>query len=742
MKFNFYNSYRFRIIVSFLFVVTLTFLVFIGYNYFNAKTRDLQNITLKIHNLESNFTTNDKYFQSFLLYGYKAPEFYNNNREKNIDKFISNISQQKLSFKTIFEELKENKIALNKALEAQIFNDILILETSAKSLKKIRHSLGFKDFGCIGKMRQLAHKIEQMQLISNENILQLRRHEKDFLLRLDTAYINKFNRLADKLITTYKTSTITSNSLNQYKTLFNDVAELYFKVGKNNTQGLYGTIFTINNNIYSNTENLISKVQQEILIKNDNITKYIKISFLLIIILIIAIIVYLSVTLTRDLKKLQTSMYKFIKSGFKEYDIKNDAEKSNILEVNFLYKAYDLLKENLLKNIDGLKLTIEELERTTAYKSSFLANMSHEIRTPLNGIIGVLNLFDQKDLNEEQNKLLEIANYSSSHLLGLINLILDYSKISAGKMKLENVAIDIENDLNKLVKIFEFQANEKNIDLQYNYVKNEGSAAMVYGDTIRINQIIINLLNNAVKFTNEGWIKLKIVQKPLDSKRDIISFSVEDTGIGIDEEKSKKIFQAFEQVDLSTTRKFGGTGLGLAISNELAILMGGELKFKSKKNKGSRFYFSLILDRANNQTDKHTNGLIKKLPKLGKTTNVLIVDDNAMNQKVLSLMLKKFNMKIDFAFNGLEALDAVDNKEYDMIFMDIQMPMMDGLEATRVIKKSETYAQNPFPIIAVSASAYIDDRKKAINSGIDDFISKPIEIKKLNDLLIKYSLKI
>ena len=742
MKFNFYNSYRFRIILSFLFVVTLTFLVFIGYNYFNAKTRELQNITVEIHNLKTDFTSNNKHFQSFLLYGYKSPNFYHQNTEVNIDTYIQNIIQQQKDFLYIFAKLTKNNIPLNPQLPTDIQNHFKALENAAYQLKKTRRALGYKDYGTIGKMRQIAHQIEQSHYISNENILRLRRHEKDYLLRLDSLYISKFNRLSESLATSSLVNTTASDLLNLYKIHFNKVAELHFLIGKDNSQGLYGTISKINTHIYSNTKTLIDTVHEEIKSKNENINKYVKISFLLIVLLIIIIIVYLSVTLTRDLKKLQTSMYKFIKSGFKDYDIDKNSETSSILEVNFLYKAYDLLRENLLKNIDGLKLTIEELERTTAYKSSFLANMSHEIRTPLNGIIGVLNLFDQTQLNTQQNKLLEIANYSSSHLLGLINLILDYSKISAGKMKLEHITIDVESDLNKLVKIFAFQAEEKGIDLHYKYVKIEGASPLVYGDTIRINQIIINLLNNAVKFTNEGWIKLKVIQKPLDSKRDLLSFSVEDTGIGMDEEKSKKIFQAFEQVDLSTTRKYGGTGLGLTISNELALLMGGELKFKSEQGKGTRFYFSLILNRAENAVQSKSNGLIKKLPKLGKTSNVLIVDDNAMNQKVLSLMLKKFNMNIDFAYNGLEALDAVDTNEYDMIFMDIQMPVMDGLEATRIIKNSDKYALNPFPIIAVSASAYVDDRKKAINSGIDDFISKPIEIKKLNDLLIKYSLKV
>lgn len=741
MKFSFYNSYRFRIILSFLFIIAPTILIFIGYNYFNSKSQDLQKITTRIYNLESNFSSNERNLQSFLLHGYKSSSFYETKNEVNIDAFIDNTFKLKSEFQNILQALELNGIKTDSLFKKRSVTYFQKLDASSLKLKDLRYKLGFKDYGSIGEMRSIAHKLEDNRNIDNEYILQLRRHEKDFLLRSDSSYIDKLNALTSILIHREKTNLETSKKLSNYKNAFNKVAELYISIGNNNNTGVYGQISLLSKDIKNKINELEGIAENGIFKKNSDIDKYVKISFALIVLFIIGVIVYLSRLLTRDIKKLQSSIHTFIRSGFKEKeDLKT--EKSKILEINFLYKAYDLLKENLLKNIDGLKLTIEELERTTVYKSSFLANMSHEIRTPLNGIIGVLNLIDQSNLDKQQIKLLEIANYSSSHLLGLINLILDYSKITAGKMELELRPVSLEKDLSNLIKIFEFQANEKGIDLLYTFNKSSNASDLVVGDSIRINQIIINLLNNAIKFTNKGWIKLSIEQKKTDTYFDEFIIAVEDTGVGIKKSKIDKIFTAFEQEDISTTRKFGGTGLGLTISNDLAKLMGSELQYRPSDTEGACFYFSLKLKRTDAKLDKVNNnsGLLKNLHRLGETIKVLIVDDNTMNQKVLGLMLKKFKLEIDYANNGLEALEFTKRNDYSIVFMDVQMPLMDGLEATKKIKSSNRYLSNPYPIVAVSASAYTDDRKKAAEHGIDDFISKPIEIKKLNYLLIKYSL--
>ncbi len=746
MSVKFYKSYRFKIILSFLSIISITILLFIGYNYLSSRTKDLQKVSTLIYTLESDFSNNEKNFQSFLLYGYKKPSFYKTYKEENIDHFIYNISTLNKSLDSIFDELKNNGFPLEKSLVSNLKNNFHSLDSLGNLIKHASYTLGHRDFGKIGAMRNVAHHIEAYNLISKEQILQLRRNEKDFLLRSDSIYITKFNDLVSQLINKHRGNNNIETALVKYKSFFNEVNGMHFKIGNhngNNSDGLYGQIIKTNQQIINKLNFIEVITQKEIERKNTYISKFVKISFTAILIFMTFLIIYLSQILTRDLKRLQGSMHKFINSGFKEYDIADNKEASKILEVDFLYKAYGLLKENLLKNIDGLKLTIEELERTATYKSSFLANMSHEIRTPLNGIIGILNLLNQSNLNKEQIKLLEVANYSSNHLLGLINLILDYSKISAGKMELENTILDLNRDLNKLVKIFQFQATEKNIEFKYNFEKAKNTSEFVLGDSIRINQIIINLLNNAIKFTPKGWIKLDVKQEPINAVYDVFHFSVSDTGIGMDNEKSEKIFQAFEQVDISTTRKFGGTGLGLTISNELAHLMGSELKFSTEKNKGSQFYFSLKLKRicSKSQLLKGKTNLLSNPPRFGEPINVLVVDDNIMNQKVLGLMLKKFNLNLDYANTGIEAVDLFKQNRYSLIFMDIQMPIMDGLEATKVIKKTEKFQKTPIPVIAVSASAYTDDKKKANNAGIDDFISKPIDIKSLHNLLIKYSLK-
>ena len=744
MKFIFYKTFRFRLISAFLSVFSVAILLFFGYKYFNNQKLDHENLSSQIANLKSQIINTTSSFQSFLLYGYKSKLFYDTKKEANIDGYINQIRIQKQQLEPLLVDLRmmsENEQFIG--LIDELKHDFILLQSSANTIKRKQLELGYRDYGTIGSMREIAHIIEDSNLINNEEILSLRRFEKDFLLRTDSSYLSDFNRYCDILILKYYKNKKVEDALLKYKYLFNKVVELYYEIGKTSNIGLYDKIVRLNVTILDKFNTIQDLSNIEITKKNSDINKYVIISIVAMFGILAILMFYFSIRLATDLERLKFSINRFIKSGFKDNKNTTLNDKSNILEVDFLFKAYNHLKENLLQNIDGLNMTIEELERTASYKSSFLANMSHEIRTPLNGVISAVNLLNQTELNKDQKELLEIADFSSSHLLGLINLILDYSKISAGKMTLENRAIDLQDDLSKLIKIFKFQATEKGIDLFYDFKKSGEASRFVYGDTVRIHQVIINLLNNAIKFTQKGWVRFTIEQKEIDGEFDKLKFSIEDTGVGIKDDKVNKIFQAFEQEDLSTTRKYGGTGLGLTISNDLVRLMNGELRFKPSAEKGSCFYFTLKLKRANKLTrDANGIGLLNKLPRLDKTINALVVDDNIMNQKVLGMMLKKFNIHIDYANNGLEAIDQYKIYDYDMIFMDIQMPLLDGLNATERIKKTSKFMNNPIPIIAVSASTYSDDKKAAQNVGISDFISKPIEVKKLHDLLIKYSLKL
>lgn len=735
MNLIFLKSYRLRIIFSFLSIIFITLLLIFSYNYIDNKTKDLQALVMQINDIKSDFSQNNQNLQSFILFGYKKPEFYNKNIENNIDAFIENTKIQ-------LQEVKQFKSSLeSKSIHQDISTleyQLEILAKLALDLKVIRYNLGFRDYGLIGEMRNIAHDTETKAYIKREELLQLRRHEKDFMLRADIVYVNSFNALINTIIDSYDLNNSQEDELLSYQIVFNKVVDLYIKSGNGPDSGAYGLIVSLQKKIYNNINIVEENTASEIIIKNKNIKSFSQSAAVFGVIIISFLIYYLSNILTRDLKLLQLTMHKFIASKFRDDSKEKLVANSNILEVKRLYKSYNLLKSNLLSNIDGLKLTIEELEKTTKYKSSFLANMSHEIRTPLNGITGMLAMLKQTDLNDKQKNYLEIAEYSSSHLLDLINLILDYSKINAGKMELEEIPMNIASDFNKLTKIFHFQAIDKNIDLVYNFNK-ESEDNFVIGDPVRLHQVIINLLNNAIKFTSYGTVTLNINQKRINDTFDEIEFMVKDTGIGMDQDQARQAFEAFEQVDLSTTRKFGGTGLGLTISYELVKLMGSELKIKSKKNICTTFYFTIRLKSAK-------KGNLKPLFKQNKIDitannflNVLVVEDNLMNQKILEIMLQKRCASINFAKNGVEGLDLYNKNDYDLIFMDLQMPIMDGYEATKMIKSTRKYINNMIPIIAVSASAYTDDKRNALEAGIDDFLSKPVELDKLNKLLIKYS---
>lgn len=742
MKSNFYKSYRFKIVLSFLSIILFVVSLFIGYNYFDKKREQLSKVTNEIATLRSESYSNLKNIQSFLLHGYKNPYFYNSNEEENIDTFISNIQEYKKKLNEIENEISAQKITATNEITIRLNAQFSELDYLSSQIRQKRRELGFHDFGLIGEMRNAARQLEDSKNILTDKILQLRRNEKDFLLRSDLVYITNFKNQVESIIQTLPENSSTKTELLKYSDLFNQVSQLYLEIGNDNNNGLHGEIDELVDSINDEINYLEFITQNEVSAKTSDIERFVTVSFMLILLLMAFLIFRLSHALTRDIKSLQSSIHGFINSGFKEDNDNNEKEASKILEIDYLFRAFKHLKTNLLENIEGLKSTIGELERTSEYKSNFLANMSHEIRTPLNGIIGVVNLLNQTDLNEKQSNLLDIVDYSSSHLLGLINLILDYSKISSGLIELDTRPIHLENDLDKLVRLSKFEASEKGIELLYEYKKTVNTSPFLMGDPVRINQIIINLINNAIKFTDKGSVMLLVNQDTLDEQHDVINIYVEDTGIGVNEEKVKKIFEAFEQQDLAISRKYGGTGLGLTISNELANLMDTELKFKPNKPQGSCFYFKLILPRAAKETLKgESSNIIEATAKPNKSVHALVVDDNKMNQKVLGMMLKKFNVEALYANDGLEALEKVKQHNFDVVFMDIQMPIMDGHEATERMKKMPQYLNRPIPIIAVSASAFTDDIKKAYQSGIDDFIPKPIEIKNLNKLLIKHSLK-
>ncbi|WP_290273407.1 response regulator [Algibacter miyuki] len=409
-----------------------------------------------------------------------------------------------------------------------------------------------------------------------------------------------------------------------------------------------------------------------------------------------------------------------------------------VIALQFFLKSLlkdDVIKENLKGRVAELKKDLEVSENLAEHKSIYLANMSYEVRTPLNTVLGMLNMLKQTSLDSDQVAQVEIAEYSSMHLFQLVKMVTDNAEVDSGKVKLNFIAIDLKQDLSSLFKVFEYQAWEKGLEFDFKFLFEEKDKSSVFGDSERIQQVLINLINNAIKFTNSGKISIIIDQTVGIDHDQIVTFYVKDTGVGMRSDEVKRFLNENKNMPAATIKDYRGGGLGLSISQKLVKLMGGTLKLESKENEGSTFYFSLQLKKTMN-----IKIVEDTTPTLHAKFNVLVAEDNRMNQKVIKFLLEKQGADCTFAKNGLEALLLYKILDFDMVFMDIYMPDMDGYEATKAIRETAKYKQHKTPIIAVSASAFEEDIENAKRAGANEFLAKPIELNKLKEMLTKYAL--
>ena len=388
----------------------------------------------------------------------------------------------------------------------------------------------------------------------------------------------------------------------------------------------------------------------------------------------------------------------------------------------------------LMKSAEELKKAKNEAEHSLKIKEQFLANMSHEIRTPMNGIIGMIDVLNETPLEKNQKDYVQTIKKSSETLLTILNDILDLSKIEAGKMELVYKPFEISETLSNLVALFNQKALEKHNQLIFDI--DTKTPSCIEGDQIRLLQILSNLTSNAIKFTRDGVVRVKVTSVPLASNEHLVKFEIIDSGIGISEENQKKLFSSFQQLDISTKKSFGGTGLGLVISKELCRQMGGEIGLISNPNEGSNFWFTIKAKQAIKadvtaseyaENEISFNNYFKNY-----SPKILLVDDNAVNRKVASEILKKANCIVESADSGQKAIDIfTQNQAFDVILMDIQMPEMDGIETTQILK--EKFGSQLPKVVAMTAYSMQHDRENFISKGMDDYISKPIRA----NLLIK-----
>ncbi|MDP4090240.1 MAG: histidine kinase N-terminal 7TM domain-containing protein [Bacillota bacterium] len=395
----------------------------------------------------------------------------------------------------------------------------------------------------------------------------------------------------------------------------------------------------------------------------------------------------------------------------------------------------------LLNDITELEKAMEELrtaktaaENASKAKSEFLATMSHEIRTPINGIIGMAELLEDAALSTQERENLSTLQYSADSLLNIINEILDYSKIEAGKMQVESVNFNLRELIYNMAKTFSY--NKKLGAIRFTYQIEEAVPEVISGDFVKLRQILVNLLSNAFKFTEEGRIEVSVGLINNSDTEAFLGFTVSDTGIGIPEDKISGLFESFHQLDSSTTRKYGGTGLGLSIVKKLLVLMGGSIRVESKVDAGSSFTFRLPLIPVADTTSAE---IVKAAYtcSFDKNLRILVAEDSKVNQLVLLQFLKKKPWKTDVAQNGREALERYLKGSYDIILMDIQMPELDGYEVAKAIRVLEASTGRHIPIVALTANATEADRNMCLLSGMDDFLSKPIKSEILYECIQK-----
>ncbi len=445
-----------------------------------------------------------------------------------------------------------------------------------------------------------------------------------------------------------------------------------------------------------------------------------------------SIVVLYTLMLINSATRVQESLVSALEMRFA-----NDALVANLRQASEESEALNL---ELITENERRKATEDELiqardaaEAASRAKDEFLANMSHEIRTPMNGILGTLQLLQDTRMDGDQIDYVKTAYSSAEALLSILNDILDFSKIAARKLLLEDIPFSLRALTGELVTLLSSQAQAKNIALIAEI--DPRLPEMLLGDPTRMRQVLTNFMTNAIKFTHQGEVRVRVLCLSAFASRVMLRLEVRDTGIGIPEEKQKDLFLSFTQGDGSTTRKYGGTGLGLAIVRQLVLMMGGKIGVESEPGRGSTFWCELDFPVAAMTAESEEQKKAEAQAEGALLGHVLLVEDNKVNQMVAGKMLTGMGLTVDLAENGEQALAALAENRYDLVLMDCQMPVLDGYQATKAFRSREPQGGKRLPIIAMTAHAMEGDRRKCLEAGMDDYIAKPVKKELLRKLL-------
>lgn len=595
----------------------------------------------------------------------------------------------------------------------EIKQDINIYLDTFAEISSLIVDIGInKECGLTSKLcassKQFEKSLKDKNLLEQSILhLKLRRAEKDFFLRSDIKYFELHKSLVKELLS-YEMSTEDRAIFNDYNYAFLEIVKKLQKIGLNEELSMKGKM-----------RNSVHKIEYFMYEKNSFVIGYVKTKIkelqetqYIVYISILMMFVFMFFVLLKPIFKAIYLFKNFFKS-FSNTSQRLDSSKFNLTElqdmatvVNHMLYERQIVEKELVDSRD-------EAIHLQKVKEQFLSNMSHELRTPLNAIIGFSGILQNKIPKEK--KLVDPIVKSSKHLLKIVNDILDLSKIQSGKFTINHAAFKPFNELDRCINLFETQITGKNIEFTTNI--NIEKNLSLYGDWLRITQILNNLLSNAIKFTpKNGKIDFDV-----SYQNHILKMSVKDDGIGMSQEVQRRILEPFEQADSSTTKKFGGTGLGLSISTTLAHIMNGEIIIQSSEGKGSVFTLELPLYESCEieEVSEHKSEIDEKL--LG---HVLIAEDNKTNQLLLGLMLDDIGLTYDIANDGVEAVAMYGKKKYDLVLMDENMPNLNGIEAMKEIRKRYV---NVVPIIAVTANVMSGDEQHFFEAGMDDFIPKPVD---------------